>query len=156
MDFKRGLLLMVFVSGLSAAACTRVIINEGGAPGVNVQDKAPQVGLRLNSVTIVDNGLQYWEGKDEDRWTKLAVESTNSRRTPTGALEVWSVLRNRTDFPLQVEGRTTFFDQQQVPIEGPSAWQRLQLQPNAVAAYREYSTATSSVAYYRIEIREGR
>lgn len=152
MEFKRGLLLLVFVSGLSAAACTKVIINEGGAPGVN----APQVGLRLNSVTIIDNGLQFWEGKDEDRWTKLAVESTNSRRTPTGTLEVWGVLRNRTDFPLQVEGRTTFFDQQQVPIEGPSAWQRLQLQPNSVAAYREYSIATSSVAYYRIELREGR
>jgi hypothetical protein len=138
------------------AGCSTVV-QEGAAPGVRVRnDRAPQAGIRLNTVQIIDDGLQQWQGSDSERWSKISVESTNSRRTATGTLEVWGVLRNRTDFPLQLEGRTTFFDQYQVPAEKPTAWRRVMLPPNGVAAYKELSVGTNDIAYYYIEIREGR
>jgi len=145
--------------GLLAAvlAGCNTVVREGAAPGVRVQDeKAPQAGIRLNTVQIIDDGLQKWQGKESERWSKISVESTNSRRTPTGTLEVWGVLRNRTDYPLQIEGRTTFFDQYEVPAEKPTAWRRVMLPPNGVAAYKELSTRMDEIAFYYIEIREGR
>ena len=59
---------------------------------------------------------------------------------------MWAVLRNRTDYPLQIEGRSQFFDADQVPIEEPSAWKRVHLPPNAVGTYRESSTKVEAIA----------
>lgn len=137
--------------------CTSTTIREGAAPAVRVQnEEIPSAGIRFNTVNIIDDNLANWQGKAEKRWSKIAVESTNSRRTATGTLEAWGVLRNRTDYPLQIEGRTTFFDQYQVPVEKETSWKRVILPPNGVAAYKEFSTQTNDVAFYYIEIREGR
>ena len=161
------------------ALCTLVLVGgcttdvrEGAAPGVRVQDSsAPQAGIRYNTVVIVDKSLQNWDGKvfdppwleaissgpkEENKRSKIAVESTNSRRTATGTLEVWAILRNRTDFPLQIEGRTQFFDAAKAPAEGPTAWKRVSLPPQSVATYKEYSTNVEGISYYYIEVREGR
>lgn len=152
---------------LLASGCSTVDVQEGAAPGVRV----PEVGIRYNSVGIIDKSLQDWDGpvfdppwssmfaggrKERDKKSKIAVESTDTKRTPTGTLEVWTVLRNRTDHPLQIEGRTTFFDAGKAPAEKPTAWQRVMLPPQSVATYRDYSTKTDDVSYYYIEIREGR
>lgn len=137
--------------------CTNTVIREGAAPAVRVQnDGGPSAGIRFNTVNIIDDSLANWQGKEEERWSKIAVESTNSRRTATGTLEAWGVLRNRTDYPLQIEGRTTYFDQYQVPVEKATSWKRVILPANGVAAYKEFSTHTNDVAFYYIEIREGR
>lgn len=145
-------LIFVMLTG-----CTAATIREGAAPAVRVQNEdAPTAGIRFNTVNIIDDNLANWQGREEKRWSKIAVESTNSRRTATGTLEAWGVLRNRTDYPLQIEGRTTFFDQYQVPVEKESGWKRVILPPNGVAAYKELSTHTNDVAFYYIEIREGR
>lgn len=150
------LLTMIGLLTVLLTACSTVV-QEGASPGVRVQEaRAPQAGIRLNTVQIIDDGLQQWQGKDSQRWSKISVESTNSRRTATGTLEVWGVLRNRTDYPLQIEGRTTFFDQYEVPSEKPTAWRRVMLPPNGVTAYKELSVGTNDIAYYYIEIREGR
>jgi uncharacterized protein YceK len=167
-----GFVTAVVAVGLFLSGCTTVDVREGPGPGVRVRDsRAPQAGIRMNSVAIIDESLQKWDGKvfdppwssifqagpkERDKRSKIAVESTNSRRTPTGTLEVWAVLRNRTDFPLQIEGRTQFFNRDQAPIEGPTAWQRVHLPPNAVATYQEFSTKIEEIAFYYIEIREGR
>jgi len=151
---KRGALLLV-VTVVLLSSCTEVEVDEGATPGVRVDDpRAPYATVRMNTVNIIDESLQNWE--DEDRRGKIAVESTNSRRTPTGTLEVWAVLRNRTDYSLQIEGRTQFFDRDRVPVEGPTAWQRVFLPPKSVATYREFSTKVREIGYYYIEVREGR
>ncbi len=142
---------------LCTYGCAPIDINEGAAPGVRVNDPAaPNAGIRLNTVNIIDESLQKWHGREAGKTGKIAVESTNSKRTATGTLEAWGVLRNRTDYPLQIEGRITFFDQYQVPVESPSAWRRVLLPANGIGAYKEFSTKTSQVAYYYIELREGR
>ena len=165
-------MLPVFGAILCLLGCTAVDVREGAAPGVHVRDaRAPQAGIRMNTVNIIDESLQKWDGKvfdppessifnmgpkERSKYAKLAVESTNARRSPTGTVEVWTVLRNRTDYPLQIEGRTQFFDSDQAPVEGPTAWHRIYLPPNSIGTYREFSTKVMEIGYYYIEIREGR
>jgi hypothetical protein len=165
--------LILFLSLIvSFLGCSTVDVREGPAPGVRIDDsRAPNAGIRYNTAVIIDKSLQQWDGKvfdpswssifssspkERDRHSKIAIESTNSKRTPTNTLEVWAVLRNRTDYPLQIEARTQFFDSNKVPIEGPTAWQRVHLPPQSLDTYREFSTKTGEISYYYIEIREGR
>ena len=159
-------LLILMASGIVLfSGCKAVtVVTEGPAPGVMVDSpKAPNAGVRMNSVAILDRSLQQWyvyeksgeEPIEHGKVGKIAVEATGARRTPTGTVEAWAILRNRTDYPLQIEGRVQFFMKDKSPLEGPSAWQRTLLQPNAVANYREFSTNVEDIAYYYIEIREG-
>jgi len=132
--------------------------------GVPAMPASPEhVGIRMNSVAILDRGLQQWyvyeaspEGpKEYGKIDKISVEGTGSRRTPTNTVEAWTILGNRSDYPLQVEARVQFFDASRAPVEGPTAWQRLMLGPNATVPYRETSTGVQDIAYFYIEIREG-
>jgi hypothetical protein len=143
-----------------------VEVTEGPAPAVKVSDsKAPYTTIRYDNVVFIDRSLQKWpveKGRifswpvdQEGKKGKIAVESQGSRRTQTNTLEVWATLRNRTNYPLQLEGRVQFFDSSKVPIEGPTAWQRIFLPPNSIEAYKEKSTRVD-IAHYYIEIREGR
>jgi hypothetical protein len=101
----------------------------------------------------------YWDNfaiTDKSIAKKIAVERQGSERTATGTLEVWASLRNRTDFPLQVECRVQFFNADSAPVEGPSAWRRLMLPANTIATWRELSMGNGNIAHYYGEIREGR
>ena len=160
----------VVCMGVFLSGCSTIDVPEGPSRGVRVRhSRAPQAGIQLNSVVIIDKSLQDWRGKvfdppemeyiwpqEKHKRSRLAVESTNARRTATGTLEVFAVLRNRTDRPMQLEGRAHFFDKDEVPCEKPSAWQRMYLPPQSVAMYKERSTNIYDVAYYYVEIREGR
>ena len=166
--------LLAVLFALVGGCRTVTDVAEGPAPGVQVRDeRAPQAHIRMNTVAIVDKSLQKWDTKrtvyrpswlaifaggntENQKYSKIAVEGTESKRTPTGTVEVWALLRNRTDHPLTVEGRTQFFDQQGAPTDGPSAWQRIHLPPQSVASYTERSTKVMDISYYYIEIREGR
>ena len=154
------LLIGVIATGaLASVACQTetVDVREGPAPGVRVRSNlAPDATLRMDSVVILDKSLQDWQGSQSRKRGKIAVERTGARRTETGTVEAWAILRNRTDHPLQIEGRVQFFDESQAPLEGPSAWQRVQLPPNSVETYRGNSTNVDRVKHYYIEIREGR
>ena len=146
-----ALICIATLVGLTSG-CTTVDIREGAAPGVRV----PERGIRLNSVVIIDESLQNWDGKAKGKYGKIAVEATNSRRTETGTLEAWATLRNRTSHPLQLEARTHFLDKTQAPLEGPTAWQRVHLPAKSLASYKECSTLVEGIGYYYIEVREGR
>lgn len=162
---RRRAAALLAIAGLSLAGC-QTNLREGAAPPIRVT-QVPAV--RYNSVGIVDKSLEDWNGRtfdpswveylwpqEKQKRSKIAVEATNSRRTPTGTLEVWAMVRNRTDRNLQIEGRVHFYDGEHVECEPVSAWRRLHLPPQAVDTYREASTRIHEVAYYYIEIREGR
>ena len=144
-------LTLVLAAALASVACSGIDKNEGPRPAVRIVDeRAPNQRLNLDTVVILDKSLQ-------DRKTgKLAVENSGARRTATGTVEAFAVIRNRTDHPLQIEGRTQFFDSLGIPLGAPSQWQRLYLDPQSINGYRELSTGTGEVAHYYIEIREGR
>ena len=143
-------LLVLAASLLTACVQTQERINEGAAGGIRITDeRAPNARLNLDTVAILDKSLQ------NDRSGKLAIESSGGRRTATNTLEVYATIRNRTDFALQIEGRVQFFDAQGVPVEGPTAWTRVFLDPNGITAYKELSTRIDVVHYY-VELREAR
>ena len=133
------------VLALSAAlaSCTRTVIREGAYPPVRVPQRS--TGVRENNATLVDASLQG----------KIAIEASNWDRTATGNAQVWVQIRNRTDYFLQVEARTQFYAASGAPLGKASAWQRIQLGPNAHDTYRENSLQ-SAVGSYSVEIREGR
>ena len=157
---KASHVLLTFVAALAVTLLPggeTVDVREGPGPGVRVRSGlAPYANVRMNTVAVIDKSLQDWQGSPGRKRGKIAVEDTNSKRTETGTVQAWALLRNRTDFPLQIEGRVQFFDEEQAPLEGPSAWQRLHLPANSTATYRENSTNTDHVKFYYIEIREGR
>jgi uncharacterized protein YcfL len=168
MSALRSLALIVMTVALTA--CTTVNVTEGPSPAVRVQDdRAPYATIRYDTVVVTDKSLTNWHGKvyEPDFWnylwpdeahkrSKIAVETISTLRTATGTLQVETIIRNRTDYPLQVEGRTHFFDEQKLENEKPSAWQRVYLSPQAIATYRETSTGRAEVAHYYVELREGR
>lgn len=123
---------------------------EGPQQSIRVDDdNAPNARLNLDSVVILDKSVQ------DAKSSKIAVERHGARTSPTGTLEAFAVVRNRTDFPQQLEFRATFFDADGVPIEGPSGWKRIFFDPNMMQGYNEFSTKPNSQHYY-IEIREAR
>jgi hypothetical protein len=153
---RRGRLLELSIIAIAALTfgCHGV---EGAAPGTRLRPEASgQAAIQMNSVGIVDRSLQPWGGGNEMTRGKIAVESTNSRRTLAGTLEVYAVLRNRTNEDLQIEGRSMFFDEAQLEAEQPTAWKRVFLGASSTVTYRESSLRTNGIAYYYIELREGR
>ena len=150
------------VMALSVLAGCVQSVKEGASPGIHVDDE--MVKVRMNSVVILDRDLQVTYvnensmtgTKEYGHASKIAVESSGARRTPTGTAEVWTLLRNRTNFPQQLECNVQFFDKSGMPVEGPTAWQRLVLPPNGVGSYKEFSTNTIEGVNYYIQIREGR
>ena len=134
------------LAAMLVIGCSPYQIKEGTYAPVQVRDpNFPGTQIRWNNVSLLDRSIE----------NKIFVETSNSRRTATGTLEVWSILRNRTDYPMQLEARVSFYDADQAPVEGSTAWNRIYLAPNATAHYREYSTR-NDIGFYHIEVREGR
>ena len=139
--------ILMLAALVLAAACAEYDVREGSFAPVRVRDEnLPGTQVRWNNVSLLDASIQ----------NKIFVEGTNSRRTPTGTLEVWALFRNRTDYPLQIECRASFYDSTYAPVEGPTGWQRLFLPPNATAHYTNVFSTQVEIGYYNIEVREGR
>jgi hypothetical protein len=160
---------LIILAGLFFAGCATT------DPCVNIlQAKQIEPGIKMNSVTILDSslyyemvGATYCNGVQMVPTTaaaeqypvaryKVTVEQTESRRTATGTLEALTILRNHTNFPLQIEGRTQFFDRNKSPAEDMSPWQRVQLPPKGIGTYKTVSNKREEVEFFVIEIREGR
>lgn len=162
---------LILFSGLFFVGCATT------NPCVNILQEKPQApGIQMNSVNIIDTslyyemvGATYCDGVRIAPTTadaaaqpntvaryKVTVEQTESSRTDTGTMEVLTILRNHTNFPLQIEGRTQFFDSNKSPVEGMSPWQRVQLPPKSIGTYKTVSNKREEVEFFYIEIREGR
>jgi len=83
------------------------------------------------------------------------IDKSGARRTATGTLEVWAQLRNQTGEPIELEARVRFFDRDRVPLEGPSGWTRMFLTPKGITTFRAFSTGTTEVIHFYVEIQEG-
>jgi len=156
--------LFAAVLTLAVGCEERTAIYEGPAPAIRTTaDSGIGHAQTLNTVVFLDDSLQIKLFKDEfgqeyPEWpwrSSIAVEATDSRRTPTDTLEVWAIFRNRSDRPVQLEARAAFYDATQAPLGEPSSWQRIHLPPNGTHHYTERSLDID-VGYYRIEVREGR
>lgn len=113
-------------------------------PAMVQGETSPLKEMPMNSVNITDPAIL----------SKLYIRAINARRTPGGTVEVVAQVVNCTDFPLNAEARTQFFDNTQAPSEPVSAWQRIHLPPRTSNRYRELSIGDKNVDGYMIEMRE--
>jgi hypothetical protein len=114
------------------------------APTLDIVAPGVLSPIPLNSVQYTDKAITR----------KVMVQELFVRRSETNTVEVIARLINCTDYPLQVEGRTSFMDSTQVPSEPTSAWRRVILAPRSIGVYRELST-TAQPANFLVELREG-
>lgn len=124
------------------AAQRQLVALPAAAPG----EPSPLLEMPLNSVSITDFTVI----------NKLFVRNVTAQRTATGTVKVVSQIVNCTDYPLNVEARTQFYDQGQTPSEPVSAWKRLNLAPRTLNTYAENSIGTRNVQYYMVELKETR
>lgn len=110
-------------------------------------DKAVFIDHNLNRVE-----LGYYKNTSV---VKITTEQVGSRKTNTGTLGVWTTLKNRTDYDLQVEGRTMFFDENFIPLDDVTSWKRLYIPANGISSYKT-SSMSFDATHYIIELREGR
>jgi len=150
-------LVLVCAAAFAGLAGCQAPTYEGAMVAQKIDNQmAPNATIHLNQVVILDRELQDTPGPLAKRAGKITVERQGGVRLPTGAMEVYATIRNRTDFPLQLELRTQFFGSQQEPVEGPSAWQRISLPPLGITTFKGQSLAFNNIEYYYIEVREGR
>lgn len=128
------------MAGISAQR--QLVALPAAAPG----EPSPLMEMPLNSVSITDYTII----------NKLYVRQVTAQRTPTGTVRVIGQIINCTDYPLNIEGRTQFYDQTQVPSEPVSAWKRLNLAPRSTNTYSESSLGDKNVQYYMVEVKETR
>lgn len=154
---RRHLLLSAAAAIVIAAAGCQSTSHEGAMVAQRIDSPhAPNAKIHLNQVVILDRDLQNIPGETTRKAGKITVERHGASRGPTGALDVYATFRNRTDYPLQLECRTQFFGTQEEPVEGASAWQRVMLPPLGVESFKGSSKAAGNVAFYYVEVREGR
>ena len=103
---------------------------------------------------ITEMPLDYANVVDPSIVNKVLVQTTSAIRNPDGSMAVQARVLNCTDHVLQIEGRTSFFDDALRSSEPPTAWSRMILQGRT---YETYSTrsAGSAASAYLIELREG-
>ena len=163
----KSIILCLLLAVIAGCNNTTYIDNEGAAPGVSVPGKV----ICYNTVAIIDPVLQNWRGKtvmddgvlelddgaERAKFSLLAIDGNNADLTDAGTVRAWAQIRNRTDQPIQIEVRTTFFNAQKGPLEPASPWKRIFLNRNSVEMYTETSlNMVDSVGFYYIEIRKGR
>ena len=129
------------ICNMNAIAAQRQL---AAAPSQVPGGASPLLEMPLNSVNITDFAII----------NKVYVRTVNARRTQTGTVEVYSQIINCTDFPLNAEARTQFYDAGQAPSEPVSAWRRFALPPRSSNTYRETSIGTERAAFYMVELRE--
>jgi hypothetical protein len=115
-------------------------------PAASPMDPSPLIEMPLNSVNITDFNVI----------NKLFVRQVRAQRTATGTVAVAATVVNCTDYPLNIEARTQFFDAGQATSEPISAWKRVHLQPRTYNEYRESSIGTATAQYYLVEVKEVR
>ncbi|NQU41998.1 hypothetical protein HQ520_01845 [bacterium] len=139
----RSLAVVTLFIGLTACYGGRT--DQGPVAGTRIDDPAFSAG-QINSANFLDRSIAR----------KVEVLLNDADRAPGGTLEAIALLRNRTSKPLVLEGRTTFFDKDRFPSDGPTAWQKIFLAPHSRGIYRERSTKVNEASYYYIELREAK
>lgn len=147
------------ICGLMAAAvaatpaCAQKEKQPEGGVEINIQNN---VRPTLNSVRVIDNTLaQYRKATIFSRRkidSLLDAEGAYLSDTPTGFKKITVQIRNKTDEPLPLEVRNSWFDVNGVPTDTGSSWTRLFLQPRSLVTYEQISIRMNSAQYY-VEVR---
>jgi hypothetical protein len=144
---------LIFFFGLFLAYPTHA--NVGKA---DTQQQLDDFEEQVNQVVFIDHDLNRVEISSmfgNRKIVKVTTERQGSKKSPTGTLRAWAVLKNRTDHDLQVEGRIIFLDNTLLPLDDTTAWKRMYIPANGIGTYRD-SSMSFDASHYIIELREGR
>ncbi|MDX1525715.1 MULTISPECIES: hypothetical protein [Pseudidiomarina] len=115
----------------------------------------------MNTIVFIDHQLNRTDitktifGERVQDTVKVTLDRSGISNSATGQLEVWTMIRNRTDYDLQIEGKALFFDANQAPLMDETMWRRVYVPANGTAIYKETSL-NDRAAYFLVELREGR
>lgn len=156
-SLKYCLLFIITVTILGLSGCST---HEGPTYGESVTNEKTGINTyRLDAVAILDKSLQTWTYYDNSNIhktkSKIAIENLGIRLLPSKNVEVFTTIRNRTDYPQQLLIRTQFYDKDKVSVENPTAWQRIMLPENSTMTYKSSSITINKIEHFLIEVKEG-
>jgi len=152
-----ALVSFLIILNLVISGCTKEHLGPTYGEKINPNDIGP--AYQLNSVAILDKSLQRWEylndSNERTSYSKISVENLGIKRLPTRNVEVFTTIRNLTDFPLNLKIRSQFYDKNKVATEKPTAWKYQLLPKNSSLMYQERSLTIDRVENFLIEVKEG-
>ena len=113
------------------------------------ENNPPQVGWQEAGGDTPFNTVQIG-----DPWiaSNISVGNSGGRRSPTGTLEVFAILKNKSGRPVSFEARARFFEENGMPLDEDSAFERVSISPRGTGTFRALSM-TPAARHYVIEVR---
>lgn len=121
----------------------------------NNQQQRSSLQQQMGTVIFIDHELNRLEHSfwGDRKTVKISLEQFGDRLSPTGTKEVFAIFKNRTDYDLVMEIRTSFFGAGNFPLDDVTAWRQVFMPANAIGNYRDISIS-QNVASYIIEVRQ--
>ena len=140
----------LLAAGLVVTGCQSSMSKE------EFQQRTEDTGYNTVIFTDYDLNRRFKDGlTGPDNVMRLSTTGHGIERTDTGTSQVWVELRNHTDYDYQVEARTRFYTEGDMPTDADPVWRRLTVPANGNAVYREKSVGTERLQY-RVEVRQAR
>jgi len=114
-----------------------------GGPALVANVPSSMTPIDLNAVQMTDKKIAK----------QIVVEAMFARRTETNSVEVITRFVNCTKKTVELDARSSFMDEQQVPTEDSTYWKKVILAPKATGVYRGLSIGREDVKYYLVEVR---
>lgn len=130
------------------AGCTTPPPPEGGYRIDNQNYTRPA----LNTVRVIDGSLAHYKNRRYEVRSVLDVENVIVTDTGTGMKRISVELRNKADFEIPLEVRTSWYDASGRPVDAAASWTRIFAKPMSMALYEQISSSPASQQYY-VEVR---
>ncbi|MES2496824.1 MAG: hypothetical protein V4618_11960 [Pseudomonadota bacterium] len=114
-----------------------------GGPALVANVPSAMTPIDLNAVQMTDRKLA----------NRVVVEAMFARRTDTNSIEVITRFVNCTKKTVELDARSSFMDENQVPTEDSTFWKKVILGPKSTGVYRGLSIGRDEVKYYLVEVR---
>lgn len=135
-------------AALLVGGCTNAPRPEGGYRIDNQNSVSPT----LNTVRVIDGSLARYKNRQYEVRTVLDVERINLSRSQTGFSQISVEFRNKAEFAIPLEVRTSWYDASGRPVDAAASWTRVFAQPMSMALYTQTSSSLTAGQYY-VEVR---
>lgn len=135
-------------AALLMSGCTTTPAPEGGYRIDNQNSVSPT----LNTVRVIDGSLARYKNRQYEVRTVLDVERINLSRSETGFAQISVEFRNKAEFDIPLEVRTSWYDASGRPVDAAASWGRVFAQPMSMALYTQTSSSPAASQYY-VEVR---
>lgn len=106
----------------------------------------------LNTVRVIDGSLAHYKNRRYEVRSVLDVENITVTDTGTGLPRISVELRNKADFEIPLEVRTSWYDASGRPVDAAASWTRVFARPMSMALYEHVSSNPAAEQYY-VEVR---